>query len=117
MIGQAIALSPVGSSQFGAAWWHYFFLQSAQPVLRLQLVWIESMAQAMQLEADLFHALMQSNITLVECLTQSRKRCTHSELTEHYHELAKTLADAHMDRLAGVTQLSNDFRRCLWEEI
>ncbi|WP_139794392.1 hypothetical protein [Vreelandella lionensis] len=117
MKGQETAPPPTGSPSPISHWGQHYYLQIAPPMLRLQLIWIESMTQAMQLEADLFHAITHSNITLVQCLTQNRKRCTHAELNEHYQALAKTLADAHADRIAGVTQLSNDFRRCLWEEI
>ena len=117
MKGQNITPPPTQPPEPVAAWWQHYLLQSAQPVLQLQLIWIENMTQALQLEADLFHAITQSNITLMQCMTQNRHRCTHAEISEHYQSLAKTLADAPADRMAGVTQLSNDFRRCLWEEI
>ncbi|XQU07114.1 hypothetical protein P4544_10315 [Halomonas sp. LY9] len=109
--------SPTHFFQLTPREWQDYYLQSAQPLLRLQLIWLENMTQAIQLEADLFHAITQSNITLMQCLTQNPKRCTHAEMDEHYHSWAKMLTDAHAERIAGVTQLSHDFRRCLWEEI
>lgn len=117
MKGQHIAPSQANHTEPVAALCQHYLLQSVQPMLQLQLIWIESVTKAFQLEADLFHAITQSNIALMECMTQNRRRCTYAEFSEHYLSLAKTFTDAHADRMAGVTQLSDDFRRCLWEEI
>lgn len=117
MKGQNTAPSPEGAPQPISSGWQHCFLQSTQPILQLQLIWIESITQAFQLEADLFHAITQSNITLMQCLAQNRKRSTHAKMNEHYQSLTKKLSDAHAERIAVVTQLSNGFRRCLWEEI
>ena len=76
-----------------------------------------NVTQTMQMEAQLFQALAKSSEKLTLCLTDNPHHCNAAELTEHYHEMVKTLTDANMERLTNVSQLSHEFRRCLWEEI
>jgi len=105
------------STQPMQAWWHQYCLLSAMPMIRLQIAWLENVTQTMQMEAQLFQALAKSSEKLTLCLTDNPHHCNAAELTEHYHEMVKTLTDANMERLTNVSQLSHEFRRCLWEEI
>ncbi|UXZ55733.1 hypothetical protein LOS15_06815 [Halomonas sp. 7T] len=105
------------SAQPMQAWWHQYCLLSTMPMVRLQIAWLENVTQTMQMEAQLFQALAKNSEKLTLCLTDNPNYCNAAELTEHYHEMVKTLTDANMERLTNVSQLSHEFRRCLWEEI
>ncbi|QPI65778.1 hypothetical protein [Vreelandella venusta] len=99
------------------AWWQHYCLLSTMPMVRCQIAWLESVTEAMQLEAELFQAIAKSSEKLTLCLTDDNESCSAKELTEHYQEMVKTLTDANLERFAKVSQLSHEFRRSLWEEI
>lgn len=113
----APSLSWAEASQPMQAWWQQYCLVSMMPLVRLQVTWLENITQAIQMETQLFQAIAKSSEKLTLCLTDNDYSCDAAKLTEHYQEMVKTLTDANIERLAKVSQLSHEFRRCLWEEI
>ncbi len=103
--------------QLMQTWWHHYCLLSTVPMVRLQVAWLENVTQAMQMEADLFRAVVKSSEKMTQCFTDNNQNCGAAELTEHYQEMVKTLTEANMERFERVSQLSHEFRRSLWEEI
>ncbi|WP_434985553.1 hypothetical protein [Vreelandella zhaodongensis] len=103
--------------QIMQTWWQHYCLLSTVPMVRLQVAWLENVTQAMQMEADLFRAIVKSSEKMTQCLTDNNESCGATELTEHYQEMMQTLTEANMERFERVSQLSHEFRRSLWEEI
>ncbi|WP_346798127.1 hypothetical protein R5M92_04375 [Halomonas sp. Bachu 37] len=111
-------LSPAFSTtQPIAAWWSQQWLQSTLPLTRMQLVWMENLAQTMQMEAQFMQALMESSEKISQCFWNHQGNTSAAEVTECYQEVVQSLTEAHMERLERVTELTQDFRRSLWEEI
>ncbi|ATJ82925.1 hypothetical protein ACFPTY_07970 [Halomonas beimenensis] len=97
-------------------WWSQQWLQGANPLARLQLAWMESLAEAMQFEAQCLHALAESGERMAGCYTGDPTK-TPQELQECYQRLIEDVTQTHMRRLEKVAQLSEDFRKRIWEEI
>lgn len=95
-------------------WWNQQWLQGTTPMARVQFAWLESLAKAMQFEAQCLHALAESGERLAGCHNGE----THpQELHKCYQQFAEDIAQAHWHRLEKVAELSQDFRKRIWEEI
>ncbi|MYL24153.1 hypothetical protein [Vreelandella massiliensis] len=99
-------------------WWMEQSWQSGQPLLNVQLAWLESVSTAMQMEMQFCQAIAESNEKITSCfLTHPHSPKSTEEITNCYQEAMQGLTDAHLERLKKVTELSLDFRKALWEEI
>lgn len=97
-------------------WWSQQWLQGATPLARMQLAWMESLAEAMQFEAQCLHALAESGERMAGCYTDGEPM-SPQELQACYQRLMEDVTQTHMRRLEKVAQLSQDFRKRIWEEI
>lgn len=105
------------ASQPMLLWWGEQWLKSAVPIAKLHLAWLESVTEAMQIEAAFFQAMAESGEKLTQCFSYSGGNHSPAALNSCYHEIMQTLTDAHFQRLEKVAELSHEFRQCLWEEI
>lgn len=110
----AASRSPSGEAML--AWWSQQWLQGATPLARLQLAWMESLAEAMQFEAQYLRALAESGERLAGCHT-GEAAADPEALQQCYRRLLEDVTDAHLKRLHKVAELSQDFRARVWEEI
>ncbi|MBA2777293.1 hypothetical protein [Billgrantia kenyensis] len=96
-------------------WYSQQWLQGVVPMTRLQLVWMESVSDMMVQEAKFLAALSEAGQQLGMCYD------THGhdpeKLRECYQNLAREVADQHMQRLKQVAALPHEFRQRIWEEI
>ncbi|MCH4565011.1 hypothetical protein MKP05_18085 [Halomonas sp. EGI 63088] len=99
------------------AWWQQQWLQNASPLARMQLAWMESLAEAMQFEAQYFKAMAESGQRMAECVGGEDAPSTPAEVQECYQKLVKDVTDAQMKRMEKATQLSHEFRERIWEEL
>lgn len=97
-------------------WWQQQWMQGTHPMARMQLAWMESLAETMQFEAQFLMAVAESGERMAKCFDVSQP-ATPEEVQAAYHALVKEVNDAHMKRLERVAQLTEDFRERLWEEI
>lgn len=96
-------------------WWAQQWMHSATPMSRLQLAWIENLAQLMQQEAKFLSALAESSRQLSQCYETHKG--DPSKLNACYQEIANEVADQQMERLKQVATLSHDIRKRIWEEL
>ncbi|MGR2736869.1 hypothetical protein ACUY1T_00290 [Billgrantia sp. Q4P2] len=105
----------LGASQPIMEWWAQQWVQGITPMTRMQLAWMESMTDMMQQEARFFAALSAAGEQLSHCYE------THGTDPEKmkacYEEIAREVADQHMQRFKQVATLPQEFRRRIWEEI
>ncbi|MGR4068113.1 hypothetical protein [Billgrantia sp. C5P2] len=105
----------IGLSQPLMEWWAQQWVQGITPMTRLQLAWMESLTDMMQQEARFFAALSAAGEQLGKCYE------THGtdpeKMKECYEEIAREVADQHMQRLKQVATLPHEFRRRIWEEL
>ncbi|MFY0990256.1 hypothetical protein [Halomonas sp. C05BenzN] len=99
------------------SWWQQQWLQGANPMARMQLAWMESLAEAMEFEAQYLQAMAESGQRLAECFQSDTPPSTPAEVQECYQKLVSDVTDAHMRRMEKATQLSHEFRKRVWEEI
>ncbi|NIC04102.1 hypothetical protein [Billgrantia bachuensis] len=108
-------LPALGPSQPLVEWWAQQWVQGITPMTRMQLAWMESLTDVMQQEARFFAALSAAGEQLGKCYE------THGtdpqKMQECYEEIAREVADQHMQRLKQVTTLPQEFRRRIWEEL
>ncbi|QOR38982.1 hypothetical protein HNO52_10985 [Billgrantia diversa] len=82
---------------------------------RIQLAWMECLTDMMQQEARFLAALSTAGEQIGKCYE------THGtdpqKMQECYEEIAREVADQHMQRLKQVSNLPHEFRRCIWEEL
>ncbi|MGM0983967.1 MAG: hypothetical protein ACQEXG_11160 [Pseudomonadota bacterium] len=97
-------------------WWKNQFTQGATPMTRMQLAWMQSMADTMQFEAQFLRALAESGQKMAESFSGDTPQ-TPAEMQERYQQLVSELTEAQMERMKKATELSNDFRRRVWEEV
>ncbi|WP_372610036.1 hypothetical protein [Halomonas sp.] len=98
-------------------WWQTQWRRNAVPMARVQLAWMESIAEAMYFEAQVLKAIAESNQRLAGCFQGEDAPCTPQEFQASYQQLIQDVTDAQMERLQKATELSMDFRRQVWEEI
>ncbi|GHE19651.1 hypothetical protein [Halomonas urumqiensis] len=106
--------TPITNPMFD--WWQEQWLKGPNPVARMQLAWLESMADAMQFEAQFIKALAESSARMSECFEGDAPR-THAELQACYQSLVKDITDAHVKRVDFANQLTKEFRQRIWEEL
>lgn len=99
------------------AWWMHHWMDASHPMARLQCAWMESILEAMQAEAEFLNACAISNAKVWSCLAEANYLPGAAALHNCYHEAAADIVDAHLTRLGRVTELPEDFRQRLWEEI
>ncbi|MDN3555205.1 hypothetical protein [Halomonas maura] len=97
-------------------WWSQQWLQGVTPMARMQLAWMESLAEAMQFEAQCLHALAESGQRLSGCIN-SETPANPQDIQECYQQLMHHVTQTHMQRLEKVAELSEDFRNRIWEEL
>lgn len=98
-------------------WWQEQWAQNANPIARMQLAWMESLTQAMQLEAEFLAAMAENGVKMANCFYGEEAPSTPGDMHRHYQKLLKHATDAHMERMEKATTLSHDFRQRIWEEI
>ncbi|MFG6136948.1 MULTISPECIES: hypothetical protein [Halomonas] len=106
------ALPPASDAML--QWWTQQLTQGTTPLARMQFAWLESLAEAMQFEAECLRALAESGERMAGCY--SGEAHPH-ELHECYQRLMQDVAQVHWQRLEKVAELSEDFRQRIWEEI
>ncbi|MCE8031603.1 MAG: hypothetical protein LPK20_17070 [Halomonas sp.] len=103
------------ASQPLVEWWAQQWIQGITPMTRLQLAWMESMSDMMQQEARFIAALSAAGQQLGQCYE------THGhdpeKIQECYEEIAREVAEHHMQRIKQVASLPQEFRRRIWEEL
>ncbi|MBB3330569.1 glucosamine 6-phosphate synthetase-like amidotransferase/phosphosugar isomerase protein [Halomonas campaniensis] len=97
-------------------WWQQQWMKGGNPMARMQLAWMESMAEAMQFEAQFLKAIAESGERLSKCF-DGEGPTSPEELQECYQKLVQEVSDAQMKRMEHATQLTHDFRKRIWEEI
>ncbi len=98
------------------AWWQQQLAKGGNPMARMQLAWIESLADAMQFEAQFLKAIAESGEQIAKCFDGEQPR-TPEEVQECYQKMVQQISDAQMKRVEHATQLTHDFRKRIWEEI
>jgi hypothetical protein len=109
--------SPLSATEPVFDWWRQQWLQGANPMARLQLAWMESLAEVLQFEAQYLKAIAESSQKMGDCFTGEEAPSTPGELHECYQKLVQDVTDAQMKRLEKANELSEDFRRRVWEEL
>ncbi len=112
-----MAESVVTASQPVCNWWLHHWMDASHPLARLQRAWMESVLEAIEVEAEFLKAWTLSNAKVLNCLADSRSLTDSASLHSCYHEAARDMTDAHMARFGKVAELPEDFKQRLWEEI
>ena len=113
----ALPTSVAQASQPVFSWWVHHWMDASHPLTRLQHAWIESVLEAIEVEAEFLNAFALSNAKAWNCLTDTGLLTDSASLQNRYHEVTKDMTDAHLTRLGRVAELSEDFKQRLWEEM
>lgn len=106
-----------GSVDAMTAWWLHQWLETMAPVARLQMVWLETLGDAMRHEAEFLSALAASGDRLSRCAWNQDLLRDPSTLASCYHGMAGEMTEATLKRMVKVTELSRDFRERIWDEL
>ncbi|WP_416140744.1 hypothetical protein ACM26W_10370 [Halomonas sp. HK25] len=98
------------------AWWQEQWMKGANPMAKMQAAWMESLAEAMEFEAQFLKTVAETGQQMTQCFNHE-KPATSDEVHACYQNLVKQMTDAQHKRMEQATQLSHDFRKRLWEEI
>lgn len=96
-------------------WWSQQCVRGVTPMTRLQLAWMESMTETLQQEARFLAALSEAGQQLSRCYEKHGH--DPAMMRECYQDIAREVADQHMQRLRHVASLPQDFKCRLWEEL
>ncbi|AMD02366.1 MULTISPECIES: hypothetical protein [Halomonas] len=107
--------APFEAAQPIMEWWTKQWMQGATPMTRMQLAWMENLSEIMQQEARFLSALAEASQRIAKCYDTNQG--DPMKMNECYQELAKEVAEHHMERMKNVANLSHDFRARIWEEI
>lgn len=113
----ALPATVVQASQPVFNWWVHHWMDASHPLTRLQRAWMESVLEAIEVEAEFLNACALSNAKVWNCLTDTGLLTDSASLHSRYHEVAKDMTDAHLTRFGRVAELSEDFKQRLWEEM
>ncbi len=116
----AVTALPAGVAQASQPvldWWMHHWMDASHPLARLQRAWMESVLEAIEVEAEFLNAWTLSNAKVWSCLADARSLSDAASLHSCYHEAAREMTDAHMARFGKVAELPEDFKQRLWEEI
>ncbi|MGM0537368.1 MAG: hypothetical protein ACQEUN_02115 [Pseudomonadota bacterium] len=97
-------------------WWQKQLAQGATPMTRMQLAWMQSMAEAMEHEAQFLQALAESGQKIAKCFEGEAPQ-TPAEMQACYQKLVTEVTEAQMERMKQAADISHEFRRRVWEEI
>ncbi|MEQ6917575.1 hypothetical protein [Halomonas aquatica] len=97
-------------------WWQKHLSQGATPMARMQLAWMQSMADALQFEAEFLKTLAESGQRLAKSFDGATPQ-TPAEMNERYQAIMSEISEAQMERMQKAAELSLEFRRNVWEEI
>ncbi|MFY0990702.1 hypothetical protein [Halomonas sp. C05BenzN] len=98
-------------------WWMHHWMDASHPMARLQRAWMESILEAIQVEAEFLNACAASGEKMSKCFSDPDVLQSPASLGSCCHEVAREMTDAHISRLGKVAELPKDFRQRLWEEI
>ncbi|MFC3285403.1 hypothetical protein [Litchfieldella rifensis] len=115
-------VAPVGEPVFEVTqpvveWWMQHWMDAATPMARMQLAWMETVGEAIQHEAEFLTACAMSSERMAKCFMDQEMHKDPATLGECYHNMVKQVTDAHLTRMGKVTELSNEFRERVWEEL
>lgn len=97
-------------------WWQQQFSRGFTPITHMQLAWMQSMAEAMRFEAQFLQSLAESGQKIAKSFEGEAPQ-TPAEVQERYQQLLSDVTEAHMERMKRATDMSEEFRRRIWEEI
>ncbi|MDC8804735.1 hypothetical protein PRZ61_14880 [Halomonas pacifica] len=109
-----VAPAPLDATQPLMHWWLTSWSHHAPPMARLQLAWLSMAGETLQAELEFFGACADMQRRWNRCLSHEKDP---QALGECYQSLVKEMTDAQFQRLHRVSQLPNDFRQQVWEEL
>lgn len=112
---EAMKANPMLANPMFAMWQQQWNLTN-NPMVRMQIAWMESLAATMQLEANFLKSVAEGGVQVSKCFEGDQPK-TPEELQACYQELVQKVKDAQMQRMQSASQLSEDFRKRLWEEL
>ena len=98
-------------------WWLNYWMGAASPVARMQVAWMETLFDAMQMEAELLTACAASQQQMLKCLTDQQTLKDPAAMGGCYQDVMHDFINAHLNRMDKVTEMAEDFRQRVWEEI
>ena len=98
-------------------WWLHQWLDTTTRIARVQLAWLDVMAELTRHEADFLKVAARNGERLSRCAWDEATRTDPTILTQCYHKAATEMADAALIKLTKVSELSHDFREQIWDEI
>lgn len=98
-------------------WWMHQWLATMLPFAKAQLSCWEAFGNLMQHEAEFFRTMATSSEQLARCTWDPDMLRDPTAMTSCYQAIAGDMTEATMKRMLRVTELSRDFRECLWDEL
>ncbi|MDI4636772.1 MULTISPECIES: hypothetical protein [Halomonadaceae] len=98
-------------------WWLNHWMGAASPFSRMQVAWMETLFDAMQLEAELLTACATSQQQLIKCMSDQQILKDPVVVGSCYQDVMQDFINAHLHRMDKVNEMAEDFRQRVWEEI
>lgn len=98
-------------------WWFQPWLESVDSAVKFQQIWLSTMSDLMQHESEFLTTLMESSSKLAQCAWRFETMKDPSAFASCYHSVANDMAEATLKRMHRVSEMSDDFREQLWDEI
>nr|WP_298415310.1 hypothetical protein [uncultured Halomonas sp.] len=98
-------------------WWLNQWVETANAATRLQLIWLDMMGSALQQEAEFFKIMASTTERMTHGAMNQDLLRDPAAMATHYQQIAGDINEATMNRMQKVSELSEDFRKCIWEEI
>ena len=98
-------------------WWLNQCMGPSSPFARMQVAWMQTLYEAMQMEAELLIACAASQQQVIKCLSDQQTLQDPGSMGTCYQDIMQQFIDAHLHRLDKVNEMAEDFRARVWEEI
>ncbi|WP_192034366.1 hypothetical protein [Halomonas sp. YLGW01] len=98
-------------------WWLNHWMGPASPFARMQVAWMETLYEAMQMEAELLVACATSQQQVIQCMSDQQSLKDPETMSSCYQDVMQDFINAHLHRIDKVNELAEDFRQRVWEEI
>ncbi len=93
------------------------WVESTNTAIKLQCIWLATLNDATRHELEFLSTLMTSYSKISSCMLDSKGLQTPSSVASCYHEIAGNMAQATLNRMLKVSELTDDLRERIWCEI
>ncbi|RUR27308.1 hypothetical protein ELY33_15520 [Vreelandella andesensis] len=97
--------------------WYHPWVEATHSAAKLQRIWLEAFNDALRHELDFITTVAPIYNKLGSCMLGFEGPQTPGSMATCYHNIAGDMADAALNRMRKVSELNDDLRERIWDEL